>query len=999
MEGVYMNRKVKVIAASLCAAQLAAMIPVTASAANTEVSVSTISAGANHTLVIKSDMTLWAAGDNSRGQLGLGIETFESNGSKVMDKVVLAEANDDVSFAIDQNGTLYGWGNNSEGQVDPDSFDSYIYKPLKLMEKVADVSSGDGHTLVLLQDGSVIGWGSNEYGELGFTANEKKNGETKIKDNAADIAAGDGFSLIVTRSGEVFACGNNDNGQLGSGGYSDISTPQKVIDSGAVKAEAGNSHSVVLMSDGTVKTSGSNSYGQLGQDKDNSSCTSFEKIGISNISSIFAGGNSTGAVNSSGVLYTWGANSDGQLHNGKTEDLYAPEKVTTGVVSIAFGEHHSVMMKTGGKVSTVGSGVYGELFSAQSSSITKPVIVSSKIVKYSAGTDHAAAIDENGRLYTWGNNSKGQLGLGDNKSREKMTLVKLDDEAVSVWCGNKVTIVQTAKNNTYVFGDNSGSMLGMTTKTSSITKPTYNEYLSDTPIDSIEFGKGFAIALIGGEVYGWGTNTAGRLCFCGKTVKYPEKLDDSLTNIVDIAAGDNHGLALTSGGQVYGWGSNSLRQLGSVEDRIVEEPVVIPVTDKKGNELSVRDIAAAGSHCLAVTSDSDVYAWGDNNDGQLGTDTYRLKSPTKVFSAVDLVYTSSNFSAVIKYNGDIILSGKNAKGQLGIGTNKDSSTFYKAAVSDVYFASLGGDFAGAINNDNKLYCWGNNTNGQVGNGNGGSTTDPQTVINNGLCLKITQAEKLTLDNAELSLRPGNVARLTAKVTPDDAVNKAVAWSSSNTSVATVDNNGLVKALKNGTAVITAKTSNGLSAQCTVTVSIPVSSFSVSPAKSKTMSIDGTFTFKTKIYPSNAGDKTLLYSSSNEDVAVVDEKGTVTAVSAGSAKITISAKTNPAKTRTVTVYVRPDKVTITNRTSDTDGITLDWTQSEYAEGYVVYRRNSAKGKGYNIGEVVSDDPDDLTFTDTKAVKGKIYYYYVKSYVTVGGKRIYSSASKIYKIKAK
>ena len=53
----------------------------------------------------------------------------------------------------------------------------------------------------------------------------------------------------------------------------------------------------------------------------------------------------------------------------------------------------------------------------------------------------------------------------------------------------------------------------------------------------------------------------------------------------------------------------------------------------------------------------------------------------------------------------------------------------------------------------------------------------------------------------------------------------------------------------------------------------------------------------------------------------------------------------------------------------------------------------------IGEVESYDPDEMTFTDSTGVKGKIYYYYIKSYVTVDGKRIYSSASRIYKIKAK
>lgn len=999
MEGVRMNRRSKIIAASLCAAQIAAMIPVTASA-KSAVSVDTIAAGENHSLVIKSDMSLWAAGDNSKGQLGIGSAESESNGAKVMDKVVYVEANDDVSFAIDQNGTLYGWGDNSSGQVDPGSSNMYIYKPQKLMDNVTEVAAGDTHTVALLRDGSVMGWGSNEYGELGFSSNARKNDDVKIAEKAVDIAAGDGFTLIVTEKGEVYACGSNDNGQLGTGNYRDVSALTKVIDSGAASADAGNDHSLVLMTDGTVRTAGSNTRGQLGLDEDYSSEYTFQKPSLRNVSAVFAGGDSSGAVLDSGVLYTWGDNVYGQLHNGKDDDLYAPTTVTGSVVSIAFGEHHSLMLKSNGRVSTAGSGIFGELFSTQSSSVTKPVLVSKNIVAYSAGKDHAAAIDDEGVLYTWGNNDKGQLGTGDTSSRKKPTKVKLDDFAVNVWCGDKVTLVQTSNNNVYGFGNNSGCMLGFKTRSSVLTTPTINEYLSGDTIDKIVFSDGFALALIRGAVWGWGTNASNRLCGCPKTVEYAQQIDDSIASgVVDIAAGSNHCFAITTGGELYGWGSNTMRQLGADTDqRVVDTPTLIEILDSKKNVLGIVRIASSGNHTIAAASDGAVYGWGENNTGELGTESGRIKNPTKVSVSGDEVFTSVNFSAVID-SDDLYMSGANNCGQMGNGSNKSVYTFAKLLKSDVTYVSLGEDFAGCITDDNELYCWGNNTNGQVGNGQGGTNIEPQTVINNGLCQKIVQADRITLDKSELALKPKGTARLTATVSPSDATNKTVSWSSSNTSVATVNDSGLVKAIKNGTATITAKTANGLTAQCVVTVSTPVSSFSVSPAKSKTINIDGKFTFKAKIYPSTADDKTLLYFSSNEDVAVVDDNGTVTGVSAGKAVITVTAKSNPSKTRNITVTVRPDKVKITYRKATSEGIIFEWDQSEYADGYVIYRRNSAKGKGKVVGEVETYDPDEMTFTDSTAVKGKTYYYYIKAYVTVDGKRIYSSASTIYKIKAK
>lgn len=994
-----MNKKAKVIAASLCAAQVITMIPLSAAAAEPQLSTTTIAVGENHSLVIKSDMSLWAAGDNSKGQLGLGSSKSSSNGEKVMDNIVYVDANEDVSFAIDKNGTLYGWGDNSEGQITNKVSAAIISNPTKILDNVSQVSTGDGHTVALLEDGTAVGWGSNEYGELGFASNSLKNSVTELLNDALDVTAGDGFTLIVKKDGSVYGAGNNESGQLGTGNYRDYSWFTVVIENGAQDVEAGDSHSIVLMSDGSVRTSGSNECGQLGIDSNSGTSANFSSTSVRGASAVFAGGNSSGAV-ANGILYTWGDNESGQLHNGSSEDLSYPEKVTNGVVSIALGHRHSLMLKNNGYISGVGAGAFGELFSSSSSITASPSYVMGNVSYFSAGRDHAAAIDNNGNLYTWGNNDKGQLGLGDYNMRSTPSKVKLDYEATGVWCGNKVTIVQTSDSKVYAFGDNSNYLFGMKSRKDIMNTPVENEYLSGNTITKIEFQDDFAIAIVGGQVMGWGINSAGRLSTCGSVVKAPEVLYDSMPTVSDIAAGENHCLAITSSGEVYGWGSNSAKQLGAdTASRIVDVPEIIEIKDSKDNVISVNEIAADGSHTIIVSGDGTVYAWGENTYGQLGDNSSRLRTPSKVYVDSRKVYTSEKFSAVVTDDGNLCLSGNNASGQLGDGTTKSRQTFAKATKNNVTSVSLGGDFAGYISYDSKLYCWGDNTYGQVGNGNGGVKSQPETVITDGLCKQLVQAASVSLDKTDITLKPNATAKLTATVAPDNASNKDVTWSSSDTSVATVTNTGSVKAVKNGSAVITAKTDNGLTAQCTVTVTTPISSFSVKPAKTKTMDIDGTFTITAKIYPANCNDKTLLYSSSNEDVAVVDENGTVTAVSAGTAKITVTAKSNPAKTRTITVKVRPVKPVITYRKTTTDGIVLEWDLSDYADGYQVYRRNSAKGKGKSLTDIVSDDPDDLTFTDSTAVKGKVYYYYVKSYVTIDGKKLYSKASKIYKIKAK
>lgn len=201
--------------------------------------------------------------------------------------------NEDVSFAIDKNGTLYGWGDNSEGQITNKVSAATISNPTKILDNVAQVSTGDGHTVALLEDGTAVGWGSNEYGELGFSTNTYKNSVTELMKDAVDVAAGDGFTLVVSKDGAVYGCGNNDQGQLGTGNYRDMTWLTVVIESGAQDVEAGDEHSIVLMSDGTVKTAGSNDYGQLGTDYYNGGSANFGNVSVKGASAVFAGGNSS----------------------------------------------------------------------------------------------------------------------------------------------------------------------------------------------------------------------------------------------------------------------------------------------------------------------------------------------------------------------------------------------------------------------------------------------------------------------------------------------------------------------------------------------------------------------------------------------------------------------------------------------------------------------------------------------------------------------------------
>ena len=159
---------------------------------------------------------------------------------------------------------------------------------------------------------------------------------------------------------------------------------------------------------------------------------------------------------------------------------------------------------------------------------------------------------------------------------------------------------------------------------------------------------------------------------------------------------------------------------------------------------------------------------------------------------------------------------------------------------------------------------------------------------------------IQLNPPTLTLAAGKTYQLEESIYPETAQQTEVTWTSSNTSVATVNSDGYVKALKNGTATITCKTINGKTAKCKVTVRTPTSSVKLNQS---VISIYTTETYKLKatVRPTEAEDKSVVWTSSNESVATVSSKGTVTGKKAGKAVITCTTK-DTGKTASCTVIV-------------------------------------------------------------------------------------------------
>lgn len=185
----------------------------------------------------------------------------------------------------------------------------------------------------------------------------------------------------------------------------------------------------------------------------------------------------------------------------------------------------------------------------------------------------------------------------------------------------------------------------------------------------------------------------------------------------------------------------------------------------------------------------------------------------------------------------------------------------------------------------------------------------------------TSATGVSIDKESVALKKGETAALTATVAPEDASDKAVVWSSSDETVATVDAEGVVTAVKTGTATLTTTHASGLSATCEVTVTTPAESITVDKEtialrKGETAALVAT------VGPEDADDKTVAWSSSDEAVATVDAEGVVTAVKSGTATITAAD---------VEGHTAACEVSVTTPAA---GVTLDLEEVTVAKGQTV-----------------------------------------------------------------
>ncbi len=338
--------------------------------------------GANGSFFRGADGRVWAAGDNSLGQLGLGGIATVATPTLVpgLQGARSVSGGSAHSLAVLANGTLVATGDNSHGQLGRSDVASTASPlPVPGLAPASAVAAGEGFSVALLEDGTVWAWGANDSGQLGdgTTASRTAPAPVALEPGAITaVAAGSRFALALDAAGQIWAWGANDSGQLGNGDPAALSaTPVRVeqrsradeAPSAATRIAAGGAHALAILTGGTVVGWGANSRGQLGRAPSGPAYLPAMVPGLSGAEALAAGASHSAAVNRAGDLVTWGANDHGQLGDGTTVDRSAPAAVRnrcsrTGVIraasALAAGSAHTLAL---GSVLAWGKNDHGQL--------------------------------------------------------------------------------------------------------------------------------------------------------------------------------------------------------------------------------------------------------------------------------------------------------------------------------------------------------------------------------------------------------------------------------------------------------------------------------------------------------------------------------------------------------------------------------------------------------------------------------------------------------------
>ncbi|WP_415061431.1 Calx-beta domain-containing protein [Bdellovibrio sp.] len=664
-------------------------------------------------------------GENASGAIGTG-----SGGADVtspyavlasgVTKVVVSEQN----VCAVQSGGVKCWGKNSFGEVQSTTSNDYIAKPSPVL--VLDAGSGVVTDIQMkysracaIQGGALKCWGKNDNFQVGSTSNGGTNNYygaspavplNSATGNVTSFVLGNSHTCAI-QTGIMKCWGAGSFYQINPLLNSTTEVPQ-TVGTQALTIGAGNQNTCALLGVWYYCWGGS-----MGNNAGFAKSMAIPISGAKPISAIAKGGSANHmCVLANGRTKCWGNNGNNQLGTASANGVQ--ESKISGASQVAVGASHSCAIH-GGSLKCWGLNSSGQLGNNSTIQSTDPVQVvglTSGVTKVSTGGQHTCAI-QNGNLFCWGSNSGKQVS-NTASSPQASPVQVLTGNVTDVTLGNTVTCA-VQNGSLYCWGDNTYGQVGQGNTATPVTAPYKTLDAANGTITSISAGQSHICAVQNNTVKCWGYNTNYQIDSSAANKSSPLNITGITGTISGVSAGSGHTCVIQNDNLVC-WGT-------------ITGSSIYQNTFLTGGVTDLQ--AGQGYQCALQSENLKCFNWsaGALNMNLINQSAY-LNSTPALFSArffYDLVpYQGFAVQSGVSHScailsGKIYCWGDNTSGQLGQGdTTARTSAVEITSLKGAVDLAVGAYHTCALANS-KVYCWGGNNKGQLGLGS--SDSSPHTT--------------------------------------------------------------------------------------------------------------------------------------------------------------------------------------------------------------------------------------------------------------------------------
>ena len=862
-----------------------------------------ISAMRSMVMALTKDGEVYTWGYNDTGVLGLGDTTTRTYATRVkgvggngyLENIMDISIGHTTSIAVDKNGNVYGWGNGADYEL---MENSTTYTPVKLksMTDVICASVGYGEVSAIKSNGETWTWGYNGYGAMGYGKEENKSTERCISNEINEINLKGYSGYILKEDGTIWSSGLNNYGQLGLGDTTNRTTFTQIKDKegNAYKAKtikAGVRSLQFIGEDGKVYVTGYNGYGQVG-DKTTTSAV-YPKVMVNadgtEVTDAIAIAPGTCYVDSAprnhailrkdGSIWIIGQNSYGQFGNGTTTN--ANYFTQTGETEVLLNKRNEYI-KIGEKLDI-------DVLSESSFKAFIPDKTNQSDWTWTSSNEDVATVDDQGIVtgkeigYTTitGYNSK-----TETKAKAIVNVYRNKEGAITkpqIEVGPDYSVILKEDGTVWTTGRNNYGQLGNGTTTNS-NKPVQvkideNTYL--TNIRKISATDTCVVALAtNGEVYAWGRNNYRQLgqgdttnCLYAKKVK-TEDGTGYIQNIIDVIANNSNTVYLDKNGGLYicGYSSNGI---------FLEKTPSTKGVTYLGQKNAIK-ITGGYINVGLITTTGKAVAWGQNDYGTFGAGNTSTKETIVAYDVNDFKIACYG-SIVLKEDGKAYAAGKNSYGQLGIGNTTNTSILTQISIdtnSKIKYIAPGGDTSAVMTSDGTVYETGYNYYGVLSNGTTTNSSKFMPLLNND---GSSVTDGFIIPEKIIDSSTDFYPTIFSIIKKDGTV-----WTSGNNEYGQLGNETNVS-------------SNYLTQTGTINAELNIRNEYIKTGETLDISVLSEETFKVFI-PDKTNQSDWTWTSSNEDVATVDDQGIVTGKEIGYTTITgYNSKTETKAKAIVNVY--------------------------------------------------------------------------------------------------